>query len=274
MDNRSRTGIRIVKRIIYGILYAVILFGISYAVYYKIESRPTCLDGKQNQGEEGLDCGLVCGVSCIKIAPLKITNIHVVLAKDGDYDVVATVFNPNSEFGSPQIDYDVVFKNASGKMVSKQEVRSYILPGQTRYFLISFIKSSEQIISADIIVKNAMWERVSQFDSSDVSFPVKNKNLRKNEFEAVLVNDSDFDFNTIDIGVVIYGENNNILAINKTNVNTIFSREERYFKVSWPEEIINASKVDVEITTNLLENSNFIKRYGTQEKFQEYYQDR
>ena len=91
-------------------------------------------------------------------------------------------------------------------------------------------------------------------------------------YEGVLFNDSDFDFAKVDVVVILFDDAGLALAVGQTNTNTFLSRTERYFSVSWPSQVRGTvAAIRVQASTNLFENENFVKRYGTQEKFQNYY---
>src|SRR3989344_1396874 len=100
--------------------------------------------------------------------------------------------------------------------------------------------------------------------------------LRRNDYhsvqngtqlDSILYNNSNFDFDKIDVAVVLFDELDNVVGVNKTDIRTFISRTERGFSVNWPFILPeNVARWDVEASTNLFENSNFIKNYGTQEK--------
>jgi len=49
-------GKRLVKQLIYGFVFAAFLFFIGFSAYNSwFKPAPTCSDGIQNQGEEGVD---------------------------------------------------------------------------------------------------------------------------------------------------------------------------------------------------------------------------
>ena len=85
------------------------------------------------------------------------------------------------------------------------------------------------------------------------------------------MNSSDFDFDKVEVGVILFGDDNQIVAVNRTNIRTFLSRTERGFSVSWPTELPESVRQDIEVLTNVFENANFIRNYGTQERFQKYY---
>lgn len=262
---------RFAKQLMFGIIYLGLFSLIGYGIYYSKQLTPSCIDGIQNQKEEGVDCGFVCGNSCRKILPIDVSSVQVFKVGQDDYDILAKAYNPNSDSGSSKVIFDLVLIDKNNTELPRQSFEFYILPGQLKHIILTSIKSTTEVQGAKIVIKNIFWERLSFFDPQMVNFVVRDKQFKQTEFGAVVRNESDFDFDTVDIGVILYDQDNNVIGLNKSNVNTLISRTDRYFKVLWPAPVINVFKVDVEPGTNLLNNLNFIRRYGTQEKFQEYY---
>lgn len=262
---------RFAKQLVFGFIYLILILLIGYGIYYFRQSTPSCVDGIQNQNEEGVDCGLVCGNSCKKILPIDVSSVQVFKVGRDDYDILAKVYNPNSDLGSSKVVFDLILVDKDSAELSRRNFEFYILPGQIKHIILTSVKSTAEVQGAKIVIKDISWEKLSLFDPQMVSFIVRDKQFKQTEFGAIVRNESDFDFDTVDIGVILYDQNDNVIGLNKSNMNTLVSRTDRYFKVLWPIPIMGVFKVDVEPGTNLLNNLNFIRRYGTQEKFQEYY---
>ena len=63
-----------------------------------------------------------------------------------------------------------------------------------------------------------------------------------------------------------------MIGVGKTNILTLQTRNERYYKVFWPTSLSgDVARVDVEATTNIFDNTNFLKTHGTDEQFQTFY---
>ena len=73
------------------------------------------------------------------------------------------------------------------------------------------------------------------------------------------------------MAVILFNAKKEIIGVNKTEVYTVPAGEDRYFSVLWFSPLSGeVSSVDMMADTNLFSDSNFMKRFGTQEKFQEY----
>lgn len=273
---------RVQKQAIVGLLYVIIVGAVTIGVYDLATPDATCTDEIQNQKEEGVDCGTVCGVLCdpAPVAP-QVRSAQLLMVGSGDYDVVSEIINPNTIYGSSKIGYTITLADQNGNQVASVPGVFYIAPAQTKFLVRSSIKAEPGAVSASVAITEAVWEKVTP-DDLLVNFPLRRESFTEprtsgvaSQFEGVVFNDSDFDFNTVDIAVVILDVNDKILGVNTTELQTVVSRTERYFKVVWPTLLPGVvAKTLVQAGTDLFSNENFIRRYGTQEKFQQYYQDR
>jgi hypothetical protein len=269
---------RIFKQLFIGLLYLLIFSFIIYGfVDYFFIIEPSCSDGVKNGIEEGVDCGLLaCGVACEpEIMPLKINFKKTLEVLPKDYDFVAQINNPNSLFGASRANY-VLNINTEDGTVFKREGTFFVLPGQTRFLIIPGIKTQSKINDISIEITSIEWQKISNFEQ--ISFPILRKSYQIinndgvfSEFEAIVFNNSDFSFDKVDVSVVLFDDQDQIIGVNRTDIRTFISKTERGFKVIWPTEIPVSIRQDVEVLTNIFENSNFMRKYGTQEKFQKYY---
>ena len=257
---------RLSKQLIIGLVFVLILSGIGYGIYYSLAPKVSCTDGIQNGKEEGVDCGtLACGKACEPaILPINIISSQFFQVGQGDYDFVARVSNPNVSYGSSRVEYSLGLNSGS----------FYILPGQTKWLVLTALKVSE-VGGIKLVVNNAQWEKLDM-PNNTVNLVLRSKDYHSipkgTELAAVLYNDSNFDFDKIDVAVILFDDTGSVVGVNKTDIRTFVSKSERGFNVFWPFVLAgNAVRQDVEASTNLFENSNFIKSYGSQEKFQKFY---
>ncbi|PIR41981.1 MAG: hypothetical protein COV30_00845 [Candidatus Yanofskybacteria bacterium CG10_big_fil_rev_8_21_14_0_10_37_15] len=274
---------RLQKQIIIGLIFIFVSGSIFYSIFdrfFLIEA--TCFDGIQNGKEEGVDCGtLACGFSCQEpFKPLEISEEKLFQIGRGDYDFIARMFNPNTSYGASEITYSITFSGLG----TRQGV-TYILPGQTKYIVLTSLLFDEdsfvggkEAVAADLKITSVKWEKLN-IPSGEINLINRRGDFTNlisgGFFEGVVFNDSNYDFDKAEVLVILFSnetENNNkIVGVNKTEIRTLLSKTERSYRMSWLSEVPDVAKVDVQISTNLFENSNFIKNYGTQERFQEFY---
>ena len=240
-------GGRIQKQLFIGLVYLLIFGAIGFGIYASFVTNISCIDGIKNGKEEGLDCGiLACGKSCEPaIMPIEITSSQFLKVGEGDYDFVAQIFNPNTSFGSSRVEYGL--GSGSGSF--------YILPGQTKWLVLTALKFSGEVGDTKLIIKNAQWEKLDMPNNA-VNFVLRRRDYRPaqtgTELDAILYNDSNYDFDKIDVAVILFDDAGNIIGVGKTDVRTFIAKSERGFNVAWPFALSgNVVRQDIEALTNL-----------------------
>lgn len=271
---------RLAKQLIVAAVFAALTGGVFYGLYAIYSVKPTCTDGIQNQKEEGIDCGPVCGNLCAAaVVPLQVQTSKLLSAGAGSYDFIAKIFNPNGIWGTGRASYDILYQDSAGQTVQKESGSFYITPNQTRYLVRTAVQPAGNPSQASLVIKDVDWLKVNSADTQ-IDFTLRREQYTDKgeagaDYQAVLFNDSDFDFDRVEVNIILFDESGGIVGVNKTVINTFLSKTERFFTAQWPFAISSRTpKAQVSATTNVFENGNFIKRYGTQEEFQKSYQVR
>jgi hypothetical protein len=267
---------RAAKQIIIALIYIALWTGVGAAGYDILTPDATCTDGIQNQEEQGVDCGPVCGKLCDpEVQALQVKSVKVLPTGTG-YDLFAEVFNPNLIYGSGQVSYQLVVQDAQGTPLLTENSSLYILPKQTRYLVRVGLRVSGTPASANLSITAVQWQK-ADFADTAIDFPVRREQYTDNgqagaSFEGVLFNNSDFDFGRVDIAVMLLDQAGEVVAVNPSVINTFVAKTERSFVAQWPFAIPVASpRVNVQATTNVFLNSNFVKTYGSPDKIQKFY---
>lgn len=239
---------------------------------------PTCIDSIQNGQEEGVDCGvLACEIECpLELGSPQVISKKLIPARSQDYDFVAEIRNPHSDFGASEVAYELILLNDDGKELLRKNGIFYILPNQTKFLILPFLTTEKNVSNISFNVKSAVWQKFDSVDGVKLT-PLREKysilqGKSSSVLEAMIVNDSDFDFDTVDIDIILRNSKGEIIAVNKSKMNTLLAHTERGFEVVWPFPVKEkVEKIEIKASTNLFENSNFIKRYGSgPEQFQRY----
>ena len=124
---------RLLKQFLFALLFLAIFGGISFWIYRITRPVVSCFDKIQNQGEEAVDCGGVCGNFCLSsLKPIEIKNSYLfkITEESGgvaDYDTLFKVYNPNSQFGSSRVDYEVLVLDAENNVLKINMLFSFRL---------------------------------------------------------------------------------------------------------------------------------------------------
>lgn len=278
---------RLFRKLLFGGVFLFLIAGTSYYIY-KIYNPilPTCFDNIQNQGETGVDCGPVCSIECPPTPPPEDTKpIDVVWAKVfysniGTYDLGAKIKNSNLSWGVAEFKYEFTARDSSDTVVIERTGMSYLLPNSEDYLIIPSIKSDKNPVKAElrIIKEGQKWAEVNPiYNNLSLSLSFREKRYETKDgngfpsASAILKNATTFDFDKIDIKVVLYDENKDPVAVNVSDQRTMRSGEERLFRVFWnvePPRVV--FEQDFKATTNIFISENFMSRFGTGGKIREY----
>ncbi|MBU0579683.1 MAG: hypothetical protein KKA19_00760, partial [Candidatus Margulisbacteria bacterium] len=259
MDNKGRAK----KRVIIIFVYLLIFAAIIALLYLWLSPKETCLDGIKNQNEEDVDCGGVCK-KCEKIETQDLVVSKAGAVESGienQFDLYAEVHNPNNVFGNKSFDYEFIFKDYSGAVVSSRKGEDFILPGETKNVIELNVPSRSEFSSIEFKITNLQWMEFNEYYEKP-QLKITNKNYTESqsadvfgEVRGLLKNDSPYDFSLINIKVILRDANDNILALNSTEVKTVRTGEEREFMVLWPKKFSGTvMKVDVYPEVNIFDS--------------------
>ncbi len=212
------------------------------------------------------------------ISPLLVPSQKLLKAGDRDYDFVAEIKNPNFDFGAAEVFYELRLFDFGNNPVSVRMGNISLLPGQSRFEIVSPVKTEADISRAEFKIISVTWERLKEYVPQNL-FSVKNQGYSLlpqsqgfSKLSGILFNNSNFDFDRVDIFVALYDSGGGILAVNKTDARTMLAKTERFFEVKWLTSFIGqVSRIEISIHTDIFKNSNFLKEHGTEERFQNFY---
>ncbi|MEK7637873.1 MAG: FxLYD domain-containing protein [Patescibacteria group bacterium] len=261
---------RLAKQLIIGGVYLAIIFGLSWFVYRAFVPAPTCTDGIQNGKEDGVDCGaLACGILCpVAVKPLENSEPVIIKTGPSSYDVLAHLENPNATYGASRVDYVLTVTDAQGNEIASRRGSTYVNPAQPRYLLFPLQGLTIVPAKAALVFSptNVTWAALSIDAAGDVQFAVRNDRFTATsasaQFEATIGNVSKFNFDAVDVTVLVYDSNGKIVGANATVQHTVVSGEQRAFLVQWPFPVPGAVRAQAIVTTNVFANDNFIRTYG------------
>ena len=273
-----RLSSRLLRRIIIASIFFIVFLFTGLGLKKAVTPTPSCTDKIMNGNEEGIDCGLyACGNYCEpNLDPPKVISIKLIKAGKGDYDFVADIENPHPKFGASEVAYKLTLFRSDNSELYSQERVFYILPGQTKHLVITHLTTENDVQKIDFKIESANWQQLNSLEGMNLIVKDKNyHNLSDNSgtaLDAVILNDSDFDLGIVDIDVILYDSAGEIIAVSRSDIRTFLARTQRSFKVIWPFKISKSvSKIDIFASTNLFDNSNYIKAYGSMvQKFQQY----
>ncbi|MBU4480113.1 FxLYD domain-containing protein [Patescibacteria group bacterium] len=241
------------RRTIYlGIFMLILLAVFTLAYYFFIYEKPTCLDGKQNQNEQGIDCGGVCPIVCgfQTVDPIVMWS-RIFKVTDGIYNAVAVVENPNVGVEAYGVPY-------SFKVYDKDNIIIYERRGKTDIFSRSTLPIFERTILTDQripvrvlfeFVKKPEWIKVSE---ERPELFVTNKNLTGEDSAprlfATVENRTAKTIKNIEVSAILFDIDGNAINASQTVIDSLSKNGSEQVFFTWPE--VFPSKVSrIEIIT-------------------------
>jgi hypothetical protein len=260
---------RLAKQLLFGGIYLAILFGVLYGGYRLFTVEATCTDGIQNGGEDGVDCGArACGRLCPPpVQPLAEPKVEVLENSDGSYDILVTLENPNAAYGVKRVDYTLTAASAVRRGFT------YVNPAQPRHLLFPMGKlGTAPVADLQLASDSIEWAALAIDAAGSVEFAVRGDTLTAAtasvRYEALVANRSRFDFDSVDITVLLYDSSRRIVGAGSTVVRTLLANEERGFVVDWPFTVPGVVRAEAFIGTNLFSNENYLRTYGSPDRIE------
>lgn len=271
------------------IVMIILVFVGSIVFILTLPEKDPCTNGALDVGEVGVDCGGFCAAACeLPDRPSGVEDIKVNWYKsveDGRnaYDFVASLSNENESWGVSHVVYEFVYFDADGNKLGSRKGVTALMPkgaeaeNSQRYIIEQNVSSNVAPAKIEFKLSDFVWEEVkgaidvANLNENVVRIANKDfsvdKNLKYYLASGVTKNTSKYDFVRVDIEVVVYGKDNEVLSARKTNQLTVVAGDGWGFSVPFPNlKVADAdiSWVDYRTTTNVFDQNNFMKEYRSQ----------
>jgi hypothetical protein len=218
-----------------GAIILIILVWIFVAYFYK---APTCFDNKQNQDEQGIDCGGVCTLLCrSQYVPLTVLWSRFSKVSDGVYNVLAYIENPNINAGANNLNYTFKLYDKSGVLL-KQRFGQTFAPANKIMAVFEPEMITGNLIPSRVefsFTSPAVW--VKQ-DSSEIGLSVSQAVMSREDtaprLSFVLTNKTVRLINKIEAIGIVYNVEGNTIAFSRTVVDSLADNEARTINFNWP----------------------------------------
>ncbi len=257
-------------------VYLLILVIVAGGIYLLIKLKlPSCSDGIQNQGEEGIDCSGPCSPCPWQLQKdLEVILAEAVETQDNYSDLIAKIRNSNKEYGAESFSYVFDIYDFKGNLVLSKQGSSYILPQETKYIIEQKVLVQSKIYNVEFRVVHIPWQKLVDYEEPELL--IRNLDFKQldntSRLSGTLENRGNYDFDRIDIYSVLFDARSDIVGVGKTEARTVLSKGSRYFEINWFFPIdVQLENIDVSAKTNVFLDENFMRRYGGGGgKFQEY----
>ncbi|MHB8710394.1 MAG: hypothetical protein ACYC6X_02490 [Minisyncoccota bacterium] len=215
---------RLIILSILGTAIAVIVAVIFSTIFYK---APSCVDGVQNQGEDGIDCGGTCPYLCAALEqPPTVLFTKALTNSAGRTDVVASIENKNATAAAKSVPYTVTLYGADQVLIQKVSGTLDLPPGATETVFIPGVVSGKQSVASaflDIAPSSLKWFTMVTDPRivPTVSNTTQSGSADAPRIEAVLANGSAATLTNVRVIVLVHDVHNDVIAVSETIVPVI-----------------------------------------------------
>jgi len=231
---------RIVKQLLYFLLYIAILGLIIFLIYlWLIQPKPTCFDNRKNQSETGVDCGGPCQSCEIKtLKPLEAQKINFSQVQNKTI-ITFEIINPNQNFGADSFAYTIDFYNKDGAKIDSLSNISFIYATEIKaIFDVDEKVNFSEIYRASINFSDIHWASKNEFQQPVVDvLDKKLVNEKPLKLEGVIVNQNNFSVDLRLIGFV-YDRYGIQINASKTEIENVNAKEQKDFQIIFPSDIL------------------------------------
>lgn len=226
------------RKLIYLSGLFLFLFVVIFSFYFIFSyQKPTCFDGRQNQGEIGIDCGGPCSRLC----PFEVRNPIIHWSRSfevfpGIYSSVAFIENPNINASAESASYVFKIRDGLGNVLAERS--GVVLIPNTRTIVVfepNFEISGEVSRTDFEFTSEIIWHK----DETRPSEILVGRNFLSREesaprLEAQIENRSIFDIDRLEVVALIFDGNKNAIGASRTFLNDFKKDSQETLIFTWP----------------------------------------
>lgn len=223
------------------IIFVVVFIVIPLSIYFY--KMPTCSDGKQNQGEAGIDCGGPCKLLCRAqySDPKFLWGRWSKVKTTGEYNVLAYVENSNIEAGTKEITYRFKLRDKDGILLFEKTGTTYVPPNKNFAIIESNIDLNDKVPGRPVefeFMPGAVWQKM---DSKELGLVSLYKQIIDEDNSpkviSTLSNRTLKPISNIEVIAILYNDEDNAIAFSSTKVDSIDKGSSEEIIFTWPEPL-------------------------------------
>lgn len=213
--------------------------GLTYLTFFR--QAPSCFDGKQNQGEEDVDCGGPCKTICIardRIQPSALGEPQVFRASDALISVLVELKNPNPTTALRQIPYVITVTGESGVPLQLRGVASLYASEVRRFVLVrpgGDLRGSLDA-SIEVTTSSAQWTPAETFKKPELSIvnAVTAEEPARTRVEGTVSSDDPLGVTDVTVVALFYDTTGSLIGAAQTVIDRLAPGASTRFAISYP----------------------------------------
>jgi hypothetical protein len=193
--------------------------------------------------------------------PLTVSKVNVIRNANNTVSAYLTVRNPNLDLSLENVRYTINFLDSANQIVYTATGSLYLLPDQQRWIAVPRVEPSSQIATAEIKFGELNWQKRLEIPEVELRmnepFTYQQENPLATVTEGAVVNNSPYSLRQVSLVVVLYGANNEVLAVTSREEYSLQPYERRAYVIQWPNLKRSAiTRIGLEAYTNTLDPTN------------------
>ncbi|HYD92939.1 MAG TPA: hypothetical protein VEB18_00550 [Candidatus Paceibacterota bacterium] len=214
----------------------LVIAGFLIATFY---NPPSCSDGKQNQDEEGIDCGGSCALLCTpSVVPPVVSFVRELPQQGGRLDIIAYIKNPNPFAAAKDVRYEIEFLGENGTPVGSTSGRVDLPPAANVPIFIPNALSAGQFVRQSFLTFDEASFRWYEIEDGELDLftveDITTANLEESpRVTAILNNPSVHAYRNVKVVATVFDTSGNAMAASQTLVASLPAQGEAPLVFTW-----------------------------------------
>lgn len=242
------------RQFFYFSIFALVIFAIIGGIVWYFWPAPSCSDKKQNQGEQGIDCGGPCTPCLGEIKDISQKWVRFFKSREGFYDTAVLIENSNLFAGISNFKYTFKLYDSNNVLITGKDGFTFINPGESQIIFESDIFTGSRTphdvyLEFDAeknwkyIKKEQPFLSVVKKDFVNTPFPRLSTEVRNERFD---------DVKNVLVSAVLYDAEGNAQGVSATKIDVIPAESTQTAFLTWPVPFEKEPEaIEVFVTTNL-----------------------
>ncbi len=223
------------------IVFLVIAAILFVTIRQATKETPTCMDGKRNGGEVGVDCGGPCTYYC----PNELANPKVRWSRSfqitpGVYQAVAYVEHSYPAAAAQRVRYTFKFFNDNGTLIGKKDGTTFLGPMGRTAIVEPTVRLGTSVTPSMTrleFLPLLPWEKISPTFSQVVIKTDRNvleSTALGTRLTATIENTSRYSFRDMEVTAILYNADDNAITASEALLPSLLGEQSTTMTFTWP----------------------------------------
>lgn len=251
------------KFFIFFLVLMVLVIVLGLPLYFFFHRAPSCMNGKMDGDETGIDCGGSCTTICTSDSlPLIMQgDPRVIQVASSTYAVAVSIQNPNVSGKVAHADYSMkLYDAASGEPIKTIDGSTYVPVNSTFALFLGPYDFGDTVPARAVLTwNNLTWIKdINRPPTVEVHDPLLTDTDTKPHLSATVQNPSGAIISNIELVALVKDENGNIIAASRTVVHSLSPESSAPLIFTWPRPFVGTSAA-VEVVPRVFPDASYLK---------------